>query len=231
MIRKILKSLEHVPPSIIRKKLKGVLWEGTPESGVIALTFDDGPDPEITPLALDTLDEIGARGTFFMVGEQVKEYPSIARLVYERGHILGNHSMTHRSMVLMSRNEIDQEIDSTQKALLDATGTEPEWFRPPYGVFGFTTVDAVRRRGLSMALWTVLSGDYSDDAPESVLQTVKPFIRPGAIIVFHDTVSGGGKELPGILRRISALVGDRDIGFGGIDQLSRHGELDVECSD
>ena len=231
MIKKILKSLEHVPPSLIRKKLKGVLWEGTPDSGLIALTFDDGPDPEITPLVLDTLDEAGARGTFFMVGEQVKKHPAVARLVHERGHCIGNHSMTHCSMFLMPRDGVGREIDSAQKALGDAAGTEPEFFRPPYGMFDFTTADAVRRRGLSMVLWTVLSGDYSDDLPENIVKTVEPFIRPGAIMVFHDTESGGGKELPGIIRQIGARAGDCGIGFGGVDQLSRNDDVDDEPAD
>jgi len=231
MIKKIVKSFEHVPPSLIRKKLKGVLWEGTPDSGLLALTFDDGPDPEITPLVLDTLDEIGARGTFFMVGERVQEYPAVARLVHERGHVIGNHSMTHCSMFLMPRDEVAREIDSTQKALSNTVGTEPELFRPPYGMFDFTTADAVRRRKLSMVLWTVLSGDYSDDPPEYIVKTVEPFIRPGAIMVFHDTVSGGGYELPGIIRQIGARASDRDIGFGSVDQLTIHSDVDDERAD
>ncbi len=82
--------------------------------------------------------------------------------------------------------------DEAQKAISDATGITPVWFRPPYGIFDFTCSGVVKKRGLSIVLWTVLSGDYSEVSSENIVKTVKPFIRPGAIQVFHDTLNGGG---------------------------------------
>ena len=220
MIKDILESLEHIPPDILKKKLKRIIWEGTPDSDALALTFDDGPDPEITPLVIDTLDEAGGRGTFFLLGEQVKKHPGTARMIVERGHLIGNHSMTHPKMFLIGKKYIKREIDDAQKVISDAAGVEPKLFRPPYGLFDFTCADAVKRRGMSLVLWTVLSGDYSDDPPEKVFETVEPFIRPGAIQVFHDTRSGGGKNLPGIIRKISHTAREKSIRLGCIDELS-----------
>ena len=180
-------SLEHVPPKVLRKMLRKCLWEGTSDSAVMALTFDDGPDPDVTPGILDVLDEISARGTFFLLGEKVQEYPHLAKSIHDRGHTIGNHSMSHHRMFLMKKKNVEYEIDEAQKVLSDATGSKPLWFRPPYGLFDFTCADAVKRRGLSIVLWTVSSGDYSDASSEHILRTVEPFIRPGAIQVFHDT--------------------------------------------
>lgn len=219
MIHKLKEVFEHIPPEILKKKLNGILWEGTPDTGMLALTFDDGPDPDVTPGVLDSLDEIGARATFFMVGEQVRKFPAAARMVADRGHCIGNHSMTHSKMFLMNRKEAAREIEDSQKAISDAVGIEPKWFRPPYGIFDFTTADEVRNRGLSMVLWTVLSGDYSDDPPDRILKRLEPFIRPGAVMVFHDTVQGGGYALPGILQEIQKKAGNGSLCYGGVDEL------------
>ena len=219
MIHKLKEAFEHIPPEILKKKLNGILWEGTPDSCMLALTFDDGPDPDITPRVLDSLDEIGARATFFMLGEQVRKYPAVARMVLQRGHLIGNHSMTHSKMFLMSRKEAAREIEDTQTALSDAVGIEPKWFRPPYGIFDLTTADEVRNRGLAMVLWTVLSGDYSDDPPDRILRRLEPFIRPGAVMVFHDTAQGGGLDLQGILQEIHKKAGNGSLRYGGVDEL------------
>lgn len=228
MTGKWLKSFEHVPPLAMRRLLSGFVWEGTPDSGSMALTFDDGPDPEITPMVLDVLDEAGARGTFFMVGEQVRRYPDIARLVADRGHQVGNHSLTHPRMLLMKRADVEREIDDAGKAISDAAGVEPELFRPPYGIFDFTCAGVVRDREMDMVLWTVLSGDYSDDSPETILGRINPFIRPGGIVVFHDTGKGGGVMLREILRETMRMAGERNIHLGAVEELSRSDEIQVE---
>jgi len=220
LIKNIMDNLEHVPPAVLKKVLSGCLWEGEPESGVLSLTFDDGPDPQITPAVLDVLDEINARGTFFLTGENVRKHPDIARMIAERGHVTGNHSMTHRKMMMMKSADVISEIDDTQKAIADAAGIEPALFRPPYGIFDFTVSGAVKDRGLSMVLWTVLSGDYSDDSADTIMETVRPFIRPGAIQVFHDTTAGGNMALIEIIRQIGTIAGDKNIRLGTVNELT-----------
>jgi peptidoglycan-N-acetylglucosamine deacetylase len=226
-----IETLKYAPPSLIKRILSGFLWEGTPDSMSMALTFDDGPDPEITPAVLDSLDALGARGTFFMVGENVSRYPSIARLVSERGHLIGNHSMTHQKMFLLRKRDVEREVDSAEKAIEDATGVKPGMFRPPYGMFDFTCASVVHDRGLTMVLWTVLSGDFSENPPEEILSRVKPHIRPGAIMVFHDTAKGGGKILPDLISDIGAGAKKENIRLGGIDELSVSSGLDVDEGD
>lgn len=223
-----LGNLEYVPPAAMKRLLSGCIWEGTPDSGNMALTFDDGPDPAVTPAVIDALDAMGARGTFFLLGERVRRYPDIARLICERGHLIGSHTMTHSRLLLMRRAEIDAELDDAQREIANATGVEPTLFRPPHGMFDFTAARAVRERGFDMVLWTVLSGDYLDDAPDTVFRRVEPFIRPGAIAVFHDTEQGGGAALPDILHRIGAVAAGRNVGLRGLDELSFADEIELD---
>ncbi|MBN1291468.1 MAG: polysaccharide deacetylase family protein [Candidatus Latescibacteria bacterium] len=231
MIKKILESIEHIPPDFLKKKLDNVLWEGTPESKALALTFDDGPDPDITPMVLETLETIGARGTFFMVGEKVAKYPDIARMVADSGHLIGNHSMTHNKMFLTRKKEVERELEESQTIIRDTIGMKPRWFRPPYGMFDFTVADVVKRKGMSIVLWTVLSGDYSEYPPDKILEIVKPFMRPGAIMVFHDTLAGGGSALPGIITELHNRISDNGIGLDTIEALSFSGFREVEEPD
>ena len=226
-----IETLEYVPPSIIKRILGGFCWEGTPDSACMALTFDDGPDPEITPAVLDSLDTLGARGTFFMTGENAIRHPAIARMVSERGHLAGNHSMTHPKMFLMRRSEVEKEIDTAQKAIFDAAGVEPGLFRPPHGIFDFTCASVVRERELAMVLWTALSGDYAHKSTYDIKKNVEPYIRPGSIVVFHDTEKGGGNDLPGLILEIGARAQEKNVRLGGIDELSFSGDIAVEGDD
>jgi peptidoglycan-N-acetylglucosamine deacetylase len=226
-----IETLKYAPPSIIKRILSGFCWEGTPDSVSMALTFDDGPDPEITPAVLDSLDDLGARGTFFMVGESVVKHPDTARMVLERGHIIGNHSMTHPKMFLMRKSEVEKEIDSAQKAIIDATGGEPGLFRPPYGIFDFTCASVVKEHGLTMVLWTVLSGDFAHKLPGDIEKNLEPYIRPGAIVVFHDTEKGGGKNLSDMISVIGARAKEKNIRLCGVNELSFSEDISVEGDD
>ena len=226
-----IETLQYAPPSIIKRILSGFCWEGTPDSVSMALTFDDGPDPDITPAVLDSLDALGARGSFFMVGENVLRHPGTARMVYERGHLIGNHSMTHPKMFLMRKSEVEKEIDSAQKAIIDTTGVKPGLFRPPYGIFDFTCASVVKEHELTMVLWTALSGDYANKLPEEIERTIAPYIRPGSIVVFHDTEKGGGKNLPDLISAIGARAKEKNICLGGVNELSFSEDISVEGDD
>jgi len=233
MFDKLASRLEHIPPRVLKRLLDSALWEGEPSSPGVALTFDDGPDPDITPRVLDTLDEIGCKGTFFLRGDMTLNHPEVAREIVSRGHVIGNHSMTHRRLFFLDRRLVEREIDNAGKAIEDATGVSCDWFRPPHGLFGVTCAEAVKQRGCVMTLWTVLSGDYSGDSADMVVTRAEPFIRNGAIIVFHDTVGGGGTALPGILGRIGVSARAKNVSFTAIDSLTfkRDMELAVDVDD
>lgn len=231
MFDDIVSQLEHIPPAALKKLLSGIVWEGTPESGTMAVTFDDGPDPDVTPAVLDACDDAGIRGTFFLVGERVAAHPSVAREIVARGHEIGCHAMTHRSLFLAGQDEVGREIDLALEAITDATGVTPHWFRPPYGLFDRTCIRAVGERGLTMVLWTVLAGDYSDDSPAEILDRIDRFIAPGSIVVFHDTADGGGGVLPGMLIEVGRRASERGIRAGGVNDLSLSPDIVLDESD
>lgn len=220
MIGKAFRRMELAPPRVLRAVLRNVVWEGTPESRCAALTFDDGPDPEITPRVLDTLDSIEAKGTFFLVGERVREHPGLAREIVERGHQIGSHSMTHQSLFLAGRDTVRDEIGQARQIIADVTGIDTPWFRPPHGIFDITAAREFKRQRCTTVLWSALSGDYRDDPPETILRQTAPYIRPGAIVVFHDTESGGGGALPGLIDSLARLAAERGVSFGRVDDLT-----------
>ncbi len=219
------KDFEFIPPAMLKRLLSGFIWEGSPDSGSMALTFDDGPDQEVTPATLDTLEEIGARATFFLIGDRARDHSAIVRSITERGHLIGNHTMSHPKLLLMKRSKVEQEIDDAQKLLSDISGAKPTYFRPPYGMVDFTSARVIRDRELDITLWTMLSGDYSDISEETILTRVNPFIRAGAILVFHDTMRGGGTALVDILKIIGGVARERGVRLGGVDELSVSDEI------
>jgi peptidoglycan-N-acetylglucosamine deacetylase len=214
------RSLQLIPPLIAKRTFSGCLWEGPPDCGMLAFTFDDGPDPVATPPVLDALDKAGAKGTFFLRGDRAGVHSTIVREIVARGHAVGNHGMSHRRMVFMRYDEAAREIDLAQSAIADATGVSPRFFRPPYGQFNSAVGRAVRERGLVMTIWTVLSGDFRTTDPEPVYRTVEPFIRPGAIIVFHDTLKGSRTMLPVLIERFSARAREHAIRPAIIDDIA-----------
>ncbi len=227
MIDELLDHLERVPPLLVKQLISGILWEGTPESGVLALTFDDGPDPSVTPQVLEVLAEAGARATFFLTGERAAAHPELVREIACRGHLIGSHAMHHRSLILSGPAAVARELAEAADVIGRAAGAIPRFVRPPYGLFGVAVVKAVRGRGDILVLWTALAGDYRALLPPQIVANVEPFIRPGAILVFHDTQAGGGAALPGIVRDVIGRAAGAGLCLDGVDRFHPPPEPEV----
>ncbi len=149
----------------------------------VALTFDDGPDPNVTTRVLQTLEKYDAKATFFMLGSRVEYYPEIAKMVQEAGHELGNHSWTHPDLTKASSDKVHNEIHRTSQIIEDITGEKPYSFRPPYGAFN----DGVKQQtDLPIALWDVDTLDWKHRSPQQLLSHVQNGVRDGSIILMHD---------------------------------------------
>ncbi len=151
----------------------------------MALTFDDGPDPEGTPIVLDALDAIDVRGTFFMVAEQVEDHPRLAREVAGRGHGIALHGLRH-----VRPHTLDDPGADLRRALdiLDrATGVTPATFRPPYGHFTDRLYQAVAELGLEPVLWSAWGLDWEPIPAARIAELVLTDLEPGAIVVLHDS--------------------------------------------
>jgi peptidoglycan/xylan/chitin deacetylase (PgdA/CDA1 family) len=153
----------------------------------VALTFDDGPDPDGTPAVLDALDALGLKATFFMVGEQVKAAPALAREVATRGHDVGLHGGTHASQRDLEDWKVKDEMAYGLGTLEVATGRRPTRFRPPYGVFSEAGYEACGALKLEPVYWSAWGMDWETISAERIADIATRDLDPGAIVVLHDS--------------------------------------------
>jgi peptidoglycan-N-acetylglucosamine deacetylase len=157
----------------------------------IALTFDDGPDPDRTPALLDALAELGAPATFFLLGRQVEKHPELAARIAREGHEIGNHTYNHRYLPLIRGKSVERELAYADAAIERATGKRPTLARPPYGGRSPFTVRAFERAGKRVVLWDLNSFDWKGAPADDVARRVLERARPGSIILMHEAREGG----------------------------------------
>ncbi|WER48169.1 polysaccharide deacetylase family protein [Cupriavidus sp. WKF15] len=179
----------------------------------VALTFDDGPHPELTPRVLELLDRHGARATFFCVGERAARYPGLVREIARRGHAVENHSMHHRlDFSVFGPWRMRREIRDAQQLLADLTGQPPRYFRAPAGLRNPFLEPVLCTEGLQLAAWTRRGFDTRNgDRAARIAQRLTHNLAAGDILLLHDGNSGvdpAGKPhctavLPGLLAAIA----------------------------
>lgn len=153
----------------------------------VSLTFDDGPDPEITPLVLDLLDQYGAKASFFCIASKVSAYPELAREIIRRGHSLENHTSSHPYVfAFYGPRYILREIESAQATICEVTGVAPIFFRAPMGFRPPFLAPAAERSGLCCTTWTRRGFDTFARHPEPVLQQLMSGLAAGDILLLHD---------------------------------------------
>lgn len=153
-----------------------------PNQPMIALTFDDGPNPISTPKILDTLKQYRATGTFFMLGSRAIQNPDLIRRMVQEGHELGNHSNTHANLPKLTDAQIKDEFYITQDAIYAAGGEEATVFRPPYGASNNHINQLINRKSI---LWTIDSLDWKSRNVEAIKKEVLPYVKDGSIILMH----------------------------------------------
>jgi len=153
----------------------------------ISLTFDDGPDPDITPLILDQLDQFGAKASFFCIASKVSTYPELAREIVKRGHSLENHTYRHPyTFAFFWPCAITREINRAQDVIFSVTGITPGFFRAPMGFRPPFLAPALVRTGLCHVAWTRRGFDTFANEHEPVLYKLLKGIAPGDILLLHD---------------------------------------------
>lgn len=173
------------PPYLYRALFPGALWriKNDQDNKTIYLTFDDGPIPEVTPWVLDILSKYGIKATFFCVGDNVRKYPEIYKMIIDGGHQVGNHTFNHIQGIKYNNSDF---ITNTNKA---KELIKSNLFRPPHGHMRYNQCRRLQREGYEVIMWDVVTRDYSKlVTPEQVLQNVKRYTRDGSIIVFHDSL-------------------------------------------
>lgn len=200
-----------------RSSLLGPNWTHLPKAcaprACVAITIDDGPDPEVTPPVLDLLDERGARATFFCIGERVLQHPALAREIVRRGHALENHSQHHLPRFsLLGPSAMAAEIAGAQRAISDTTGETARFFRAPAGLRNPFLEAVLERAQLRLASWTRRGFDTLNGNPDSVLGRLTRNLASGDILLLHDghaarTAAGSPvilRVLPRLLATLSA---------------------------
>ncbi|HTZ99146.1 MAG TPA: polysaccharide deacetylase family protein [Candidatus Aquilonibacter sp.] len=171
----------------------------TGDESTVALTFDDGPNPAVTPALLDLLERHEVHATFFVTGEHVRAFPDLAREIARRGHTIGNHTDSHRHLVFCTAAEIAAELDRCDDAIRAATGQKPRWMRPPFGFRGPALRGAIKRwGGLGVVMWSALAWDWKPHAAERVIGHLRR-VKGGDIVLLHD---GDFREREGDRRHV-----------------------------
>jgi peptidoglycan/xylan/chitin deacetylase (PgdA/CDA1 family) len=180
--------------------------KGKGDEKKIAISFDDGPDPDVTPELLDLLGEIRIKAAFFCIGKKVEGHREILARMVKEGHLVGNHSYSHSPFFdLKSSGQMAMDLGMAEMAITTATGTRPVWFRPPYGVTNPMLARAVNARGYKVMGWSIRSLDTSIKDPEKIMARIRKRWKPGAIILLHDT----DKKVLTVVRMIIEEAGKR----------------------
>lgn len=176
--------------------------------GEVALTIDDGPDPEVTPAVLDVLAAAGARATFFCIAERAQQHPALVREIVRRGHAVENHSHVHRhDFSLLGPRGFGREIRRAQDVLAELAGQAPRFFRAPAGLRNPFLAPVLHRLGLTLASWTRRGFDTRERDPQRVLQRLERGLAAGDILLLHDgNCARDAQDRPVILTVLPALL-------------------------
>ncbi len=211
--RKIFKEelLREPLPTIIRRSSESPL-------PLIALTFDDGPDPRYTPAILNILKKFKAAATFFVIGREAQRHPQIIKAIKSSGCLLGNHSYSHLSLGKARFSVVREELLKTSDILFKITGDNPHWLRPPGGSVNLILLKFANSLGYRIVLWDIDPWDWSKPDVNTIYRRVVTKAKPGSVILLHD---GGGNRkntllaLPLILKSLT----NRGFSFVTLDDL------------
>jgi peptidoglycan-N-acetylglucosamine deacetylase len=156
----------------------------------LAVTFDDGPNPEITPKLLDLLDRYKAASTFFVIGRYLREFPELVSEISARGHVIGNHTESHPNLFWKPPTEIRVELRLTHSAIKNLTGAPPRWFRPPFGMRNPWVAAEARELNMRVVMWTLLPGDWRAPSTEWLIRRMQPIASRAQRALAHASSTG-----------------------------------------
>ena len=198
------------------------VWRAPRRAGRrIALTFDDGPDPEFTPRVLEILAARRVRATFFLVGERAARAPETVRAIAAAGHEIASHGWSHRSLWLCTPGRTDDEVGRARATLAQLAGRAPALFRPPWGMVNAALFGALRRHGQRCVFWSIQPEGLRPAPAEAQVARVLRRAHPGAIVDLHDAEGTPAAParlcaaLPAMLEGLAAA----GYGFGTVSEL------------
>ncbi|WP_096549843.1 polysaccharide deacetylase family protein [Ureibacillus thermosphaericus] len=190
--------LNPILASAFQSEVKSNVTIVTPKTDrkKVALTFDDGPHPQVTMQILNTLEKYGAKATFFMLGKQVENHKNIVHEVLNRGHEIGNHTYNHPVLTKQSTSQVSWQVDYTSQVIYDVIGEYPTLFRPPYGATNSYVESLI---DVPVILWTIDTYDWKYRDSNKLLPIIKANLHDGAIILMHDIHQSTADGLESVL--------------------------------
>jgi peptidoglycan/xylan/chitin deacetylase (PgdA/CDA1 family) len=186
----------------------GVIHTVAPAAGsadVVALTFDDGPDPKWTPQVLQILDDAGIHATFCLVGRNVRRHPDLVRSIRDAGDAVCDHTENH--VEHLDRRPlpiIDAEISLGAADIAAVLGSPPRLYRPPGGSLSPTVINTARAHGMGVLAWSIDPRDWKRGSPDSIFDYIVGSVKPGAVILLHD----GGGDRSATVAMLPRLIGE-----------------------
>jgi peptidoglycan/xylan/chitin deacetylase (PgdA/CDA1 family) len=163
-----------------------IIWSGDTNKKIVALTFDDGPDPRYTPSILKILKNFNVKATFFVVGKNVRKFPSLLIEEKRAGHFIGNHTYDHPDLTLIDNKHIRNEIITDEKLIEKIAHVKTHYFRPPFNHLSEKAFSITTKLGYSTILWSTVLNDSNNLSPTDIAATLVNRIRSGSIILCHD---------------------------------------------
>lgn len=165
-----------------------VVWNVQTDQKLVALTFDDGPNPTYTPQILDVLKQHDAKATFFVLGKRVQMYPQIAIREVNEGHEIANHTFDHHYLRNVEPDKLKREIEQAQEIIFDVTEQIPRVFRPPGGIYNRALIDLAKQGRFTVVMWSWYQDtkDWKRPGVDNIVNTVLNNVHNGDIILFHD---------------------------------------------
>ena len=182
-------NFRYRPPGLVQKLFGNFIWKTS--NNKILLTFDDGPTEEATLKILSILKSNRIKAIFFCLGNNIKQYPELASKILEDGHTIANHTMNHRVISRINREEVIDEIKSFNEVVEEIFNYKVKYFRPPHGRFNLKTSSILDELNLKCVMWNLLTYDY-ENRIEKVKYAVDNYLNENSIIVFHNNAKCHG---------------------------------------
>lgn len=218
-------------PKLIQRLYPERIWAFSNSGNTVYLTFDDGPIPEITSWVLDLLKERNAKATFFCIGDNIRKNPKTFQKILLEGHSIGNHTFNHLNGWKTKTSEYVENVEKAGREMLDAArrlreerrpkeinsefstdesqDQDSQIFRPPYGKITSKQARNLQRKGFKIVMWNIISYDFdSNISEEQCLSNVLNYLKPGSIVVFHDSLKAE-KNLRYVLPKVLDFISER----------------------
>lgn len=196
--------------------LKSLHKNNTIRENWVAITFDDGPNPEFTPKVLSLLNQYNAKATFFCIGENAEAYPNLVKELVANGHVIANHTYSHAgSFGFFSSERVEEELNKTTAVLKEISGKEVNLYRPAFGITNPNIKKALIKTGLQSVGWSKRSFDTTKLSEERIFKRITRNLQKGDVILLHDT----SEKSVAVLERLLLFLSKNEMRSVTIDRL------------